>query len=518
MIWEERTVNVGNILRFNARNYPRKEALVSGEVRLTYEELNQRVNSLANGLLKLGIKRGDNAAIMLQNCSEYIEIYFALAKLGAVAVPLNFMYKGLGLKFLMDNADAKIVFVESRTRSEVEKIRGELTSVQPKGIIHLGEENPGEYISYEELCVSNERKEPDIPVDEDDDLLILYSSGTTGFPKGIVLTHRNRLTYYQWCGLQYGMRFQGVHLINTPLYHNMASFMSFSQFYTGGKVVVMRKFDARETLLTIEREKVTGMFMVPTQYNLIMELPDLHKFDVRSIKWFLTAGSPLSTKTKKFILDHFRCELYDMYGLTETGPFTNMNHHLEPEKVRCVGVPFFHMEMRVVDESGKDVPIGLVGEIVARGPLLLRTYYKNEKAYQEAMRGGWFYTGDLGRLDKEGYLYLVDRKKDMICSGGVNIYPSDIEAVLLSHPAVLESAVIGVPDPRWGEAVKAVVVLREEQVVSEEGLIQYCKANLAGYQVPKSIDFVLALPRNPSGKVLKRELRAPYWEGQEATI
>jgi fatty-acyl-CoA synthase/long-chain acyl-CoA synthetase len=314
------------------------------------------------------------------------------------------------------------------------------------------------------------------------------------------------------------MRFQDVHLINTPLYHNMACFLSFSQFYTGGRVVVMRKFDAGETLAIIERERVTGMFMVPTQYNLITELPDKQKYDVSSLKWFLSAGSPLSTSTKKFILEFFRCELYDMYGLTETGPFTNMNHHLEPEKVRCVGLPFFHMEMRVVDDQGKEVPTGEVGEIVARGPLLLRTYYKNQKAYQDAMRDGWFFTGDLGKVDEEGYLYLVDRKKDMICSGGVNIYPSDIEAILLSHPGILESAVIGVPDPKWGEAVKAVVVLREGQGASEKELIQYCSANLAGYQVPKSVEFVQSLPRNPSGKVLRKELRAPYWEGQEAKI
>jgi acyl-CoA synthetase (AMP-forming)/AMP-acid ligase II len=511
-------VNVGNILRFNRRNYPYKEALVRGGVRLTYRQLNDRVNSLANALSKLGVRKGHNVAIMLQNCSEYIEIYFALAKLGAVAVPLNFMYKGMGLKFLMDNAYVKMVFIEDRTKEEVEKIRGDLKTIQSLGSVFIGANTPAGYLCYEELATAHSKEEPDVTVGEDDDLLILYSSGTTGLPKGIVLTHKTRLTYYHWCGLQYGIRFQDVHLVNTPLYHNMASFLSFSQFYTGGKVVVMRKFDPGETLATIEREKVTGMFMVPTQYNLIMELPDKERYEVGSLKWLLSAGSPLLTSTKRFILNFFKCELYDMYGLTETGPFTNMNHHLEPAKVRCVGLPFFHMEMRVVDEQGKDLPYCEIGEIVARGPLLLRTYYKNEKAYKDAMRDGWFYTGDLGKVDQDGYLYLVDRKKDMICSGGVNIYPSDIEVILNSHPKILESAVIGVPDRKWGEAVKAVVVLREGKQMSKEEVIQYCKSNLAGYQVPKSVDFVLSLPRNPSGKVLKKELRAPYWEGQEGKI
>lgn len=511
-------MNVGNIIRFDARNYPQKEALVCGETRLTYAELNNRVNSLANGLLKFGVKKGDTVAIMLQNCSEYIEIYFALAKIGAVAVPLNFMYKGLGLKFLMDNADVKMLFLEEKTRGEIEKIRDNLSKAQPQGYIFVGSDTPLDYIPYEDLATGYSTEEPGILVDENDDLLILYSSGTTGLPKGIVLTHRTRLTYYHWCGLQYGMRFQDAHLINTPLYHNMACFLSISQFYTGGKVVIMRKFDARETLASIDLEKVTGIFMVPTQYNIIMELPDKERYDVSSLKWLLTAGAPLPTKTKKFILEFFKCELHDMYGLTETGPFTNMCHHLEPERVRCVGLPFFHMEMRVVDDRGNDLPTGEIGEIVARGPLLLRTYYKNEKAYNEAMRDGWFYTGDLGRVDEEGYLYLVDRKKDMICSGGVNIYPSDIEAILNAHPKILESAVVGVPDPKWGEALKAIITLREGRQMPEEEVIQYCKANLAGYQVPKSVDFVRSLPRNPSGKILKRELRAPYWEGQEAKI
>ena len=511
-------MNVGDIIRFDARNYPHKEAVLCGEKRLSYAELNNRVNSLVDGLLKLGVNKGDNVAIMLQNCSEYIEVYFALAKLGALAVPINFMYKGMGLKFLLDNSDAKVLFLEERTRSEVEKIRDELSKIKPQGYIFVGPDTPEDYISHEDLATGHSTEEPGIPVNEDDDLLILYSSGTTGLPKGIVLTHKTRLTYFHWCGLQYGIRFQDVHLINTPLYHNMACFLSFSQFYTGGKVVIMRKFDAQETLATIEREKVTGIFMVPTQYNVIMELPDKEKYDIGSLKWLLSAGSPLSTTTKNFIFDFFKCELYDMYGLTETGPFTNMNHHLDPERARSVGQPFFHMEMRVVDEKGNDVPIGEVGEIVSRGPLLLRTYYKNEKAYNEAIRDGWFYSGDLGKMDREGYLYLVDRKKDMICSGGVNIYPSDIETTLHSHQKILESAVIGVPDPKWGEALKAIIVLKWGQKISAKEVIQYCKDNLAGYQVPKSVDFVSSLPRNPSGKVLKKELRAPFWEGQETKI
>ncbi len=511
-------MNVGDTLRFGRRNFPNKEALVFGNNRLTYSQLNRRVNSLAHSLLKLGIKKGDKVAIMLQNCSEYIEIYYASAKIGAVAVPLNFMLKGKGLEFLVNNSDSVIIFLEEQTRCEIEAVRDKFFQILHDRYVFVGPQAPEGYRSYEELVAGDTDHEPDVRVDENDDIIILYSSGTTGLPKGIVLTHKTRLTYYNWCGLEYGMRFEDVHLVLTPLYHNVACFLSQTQFYTGGKVVVMRKFDPVETLKTIEQEKVTTTFMVPTQFNRILELNDKGMFEVSSIKSLVTGAAPLSTRTKELIIEMFKCDLHEMYGLTETGLITNMKPHDALRKVRCVGQPFFHMEMRVVDETGHDVAQGEVGEIVARGPLLLRTYYRNQKSYDDAYRDGWFSSGDLGRIDEEGFLYLVDRKKDMICSGGVNIYPMDIEEVLHSHPNILEAAVIGVPDSTWGESVLAVVVIKEGEEITEDEVIRYCKERLAAYQAPKAVKFIPALPRNPSGKTLKRELREPYWEGRDTRI
>jgi acyl-CoA synthetase (AMP-forming)/AMP-acid ligase II len=511
-------VNVGDCLRFDACNFPNKEALICGDKRLTYRRLNERVNSLANGLRKLGVKKGSKISIFLQNGTEYIEIYYALAKLGAVAVPLNFMLKGRGLEFLINGSDSRFSFVEEETRRELELVRDKLIHMNPDGYVFVGKKVPRGYVHYEELATTHATHEPGVEVREDDDIIILYSSGTTGLPKGIVLTHKTRLTYFQWCGLEYSMGFEDVHLIITPLYHNVACFLSQTQFYTGGKVVVLPRFDARETLATIEREKVTTAFMVPTQFNVILDMPDKDSFDVSSIKYLITGAAPLSTRTKEQIIDLFGCGLHEMYGLTETGLITNMKPKDALRKVRCVGQPFFHMELQVVDDKGRPVHEGEVGEIVGRGPLLLRTYYNNEEIYNTSMRDGWFYSGDLGRVDEEGFLYLVDRKKDMICSGGVNIYPMDIEEALHSHPKIRESAVIGVPHPKWGEAIKAIVVVKQGEALMEKEVIAHCRHHLGGYQVPKSVEFVAMLPRNPSGKVLKRELRAPYWEGLERNI
>lgn len=511
-------MNLGDILRFACRNFPLKECLVCDDKRYTYAQLNERVNRLADSLTKIGLGKGDNAAIMLHNCPEYVEIYFALAKIGAVAVPLNFMFKGKGLEYLVNNSEAQIIFLEEATRDQVEHVRSRLISIRSGGFITLGSTAPRGYKSYEGLIAAGAPKEPEVAVGEEDDVIILYTSGTTGLPKGIVLTHRNRLTYCQWCGLEYGMLFDGVHLVTTPMYHNVACFLSQTQFFTGGKVVIMPKFDAADCARLIASEGVTSTFMVPTQLNLLLQWSAAAHPNLSTMRTLITGAAPLATRTKEEIINLLKCDLQEMYGLTETGLITNMKSKDALRKVRCVGQPFFHMEMRVADEHGKEVPQGEVGEIIARGPLLLRTYYKNEKAYHDAMRDGWFFSGDLGRVDEEGFLYLVDRKKDMICSGGVNIYPTDIEEILHSHPKIHESAAIGVPDETWGESVLAMVVLRPGQSMTEEEVIRYCKDNMASYQAPKSVKFIEALPRNPSGKVLKRELREPFWRGREAKI
>ena len=511
-------MNVGDSLKLHAKNTPQKVAMVYGDERITYKQFNDRANSLAHGLMQMGIKKTDKVATLLHNCPQYLEIYYALAKIGAIAVPVNYMLHGRDLQFIVDQSDSMAFILETEFTDRVDEVKGELKKIAPQNYIYLGEDIPEGAKAYEELAAGFPTLEPEVEVTEEDDMVILYSSGTTGLPKGIVLTHRCRILYFLTYSADYGIRYRDVNLCSTPLYHNAALFFSMMQLYMGGTTVIMRSFEPQEALRLIEKERITNAIFVPTQYNVMLQHPDIDKYDYSSLRILVTGAAPLTSRTKNGILERFKCELFELYGLTETGLITQLRPEDQLRKIRCVGQTFINMEMRVVDDKGNDVPTGEVGEIVARGPTLLREYYNNPEITEKSYRDGWFLTGDMGRLDEEGYLYLVDRKKDMIISGGVNIFPQDIEDVLYSHPAVLEASVIGVPHEKWGEAVKAVVVLKKGQTASEQEIIKHCRGQLAGYQTPKSAEFVDQLPRNPSGKVLKRELRQRYWEDEEASI
>jgi len=376
-------------------------------------------------------------------------------------------------------------------------------------------EIPG-YVSYERIMETYSGENPGVEILPQDLAKIAYSSGTTGRPKGVIHTHDFQYSFAVNHALNWRVGFESTVCTSTPLYHTGGVMLTYPALLVGGTVVLMEKFDAKEWLELVQKEKVTHAFLVPTQFIIIMQLPEFSSDDIRSLEIIITAAAPITQKTKEEILANFRCQVAELYGLTE-GIATILRPMDQLRKLGSVGKATLGGEIRVVDNDMKDVARGEIGEIIGLNPEM-KGYYKNPELTAQTFVNGWVRTGDLGKLDEDGYLYLVGRKKDMIISGGVNIYPEDIEQVMARHPKVLEVSVFGIPHEKWGETPRAAVILKEGLDCSEEELLEWTNAKLARYQRISGVDFVKDMPRTPAGKVQKVKLRAPYWEGWERDI
>ena len=505
-------------LRHHVSVRPEKIAVVYEGRSYTFKEVYEDACRIAASLQERGIGQGDNVGIYLRNCAVYISIYYALSMAGAVAVPLNYMLRSEQLGASLQSTDCKFLFTDLPLYEHVRELGPSFAGAVPVGLVDGGPEGSAERVSdWLNLWVSCQ--EPAVKVSIHDPMMILFSSGTTSAPQGIVLSHLNRVLYFFALGMECGIRYNEVNLCTTPLYHNGAVFFVFNNLYFGSTTAIHRKFDVSSTVSDIERYRVTNAFLVPTQMQQLVQSDERVSFDLTSFRVIATADAPLSSTTKEAVLECFPgIELNELYGLTETGAITNLRPDDQFRKVRCAGKAFINMEFRIVDENARDVPAGDVGEIIARGPTLFEGYYEDEEATRAVLRNGWFHTGDLGKVDEEGYLYIVDRLKDMIISGGVNIYPEGIENVIYGLPEVSDVAVIGVPDDKWGEAVHAVVVRRVGRGLSAERVIERCLEKLPAYQVPRTVEFRNEVPRNPSGKLLKRVLREEFWAGRGTRV
>lgn len=486
---------------------PDKVAMVYEDKTVTFRQLYEMACRIAQALTDQGIGPGDHVGIFLRNHWSYIPIYYALSMSGVVAVPVNYMLRSEQLAALLDLTECKFLFTEMSQHDEVQKLsRTEI----PLCFVDDGPEGEGHRLA-DWLKPESPSREPVVNVAINDPMMILFSSGTTDLPKGIVLSHLNRVLYFFQLGMEYGIRYSEVNLCTTPLYHNAAIFFAFNNLYFGSTTVVHRKFDVERTFRDIEHYRVTNAFFVPTQLHQLTQSDARASRDLSSLRVIVSGAAPLATTTKEAIFECFPgIELHELYGLTETGLITNLRPEDQLRKNRCAGQAFLNMQFRVVDEDAKDVQAGEVGEIVTRGPTLFDGYCGNEQATTAAWKNGWFHTGDLGKTDDEGFLYIVDRLKDMILSGGVNVYPKDIEDVIYTLEEVKDVAVIGIPDDKWGEVIHAIVVCRDDAVLTEDDVISACRAKLAGFQIPRSVEFRSQLPRNPSGKLLKRVLRAEF--------
>lgn len=505
-------------LRHHASTRPDKVAMVYEDRHYTFRQVYHDACRIAAGLGDSGIGPGDKVGIFMRNHWSYIPLYYALSMMGAVAVPVNYMLRAGQAGALLTLTECKFLFTEMEQFEEVAALDPDGAGTIPLCFVDDG---PGDGSMRLEEWLQPDRpcREPDVAVSPDDPMMVLFSSGTTDLPKGIILSHLNRVLYFFELGMEYGIRYNDVNYCSTPLYHNAAIFFAFNNLYFGSTAVIERKFKATRTFHNIDKYRVTNAFFVPTQLHRLIQSEDRAQFDLSSLRVIVSGAAPLATATKEAIFECFPgIELHELYGLTETGLITNLRPEDQMRKVRCAGQAFINMQFRVVDPDGDDAASGEVGEIITRGPTLFDGYYGNEAATRKAWRNGWLHTGDLGKIDEEGFLYIVDRLKDMILSGGVNVYPKDIEDAIYTLAEVRDVAVIGVPDKDWGERVHAIVVCREGEALGEEAVLAVCTEKLARYQVPRSVEFRSELPRNPSGKLLKRVLREEFWRDEQAQV
>ncbi|MEW6270462.1 MAG: long-chain-fatty-acid--CoA ligase [Thermodesulfobacteriota bacterium] len=511
---------------FHVRETPEAELALDGTRRVTYGEASERVNRLANALLAAGLRRGDRFAYLAKNGVEYAIMYFAASKAGVVPVPLNYRLAPPEWSYIVNDAQARLLFARGEYAAAIDPVRGELATVE-RCIALEAPDAPRGWDDYEAFLGAAAATPPDLRVESGDDVYQMYTSGTTGRPKGAVLTHGAVMAQLSQASFALDSSPGERALIVAPMYHAAAAIMTFSTVWYGGSLFIQEDFHPGAVVQAMSEQRIGRALLVPAmiQACLVM-VPDVAQRRYPQLRYIVYGASPISEATLRRAMEVFRCEFLQGYGMTETTAAVTYllpsDHRRaldgEPDLLLSAGRAMVGTEVRVVDAEDRPVPPGAVGEVVARGPQLMRGYWNLPDASREALRGGWMHTGDAGRMDERGYLYISDRVKDMIVSGGENVYPREVEEVLYQHPAIADVAVIGVPDEKWGEAVKAIVVLREGITVEAVEIVEFCRGRLAGYKRPQSVDFVDVLPRNPSGKVLKRELREPYWQGRTRRV
>jgi acyl-CoA synthetase (AMP-forming)/AMP-acid ligase II len=503
------------------------EVFVYGEKRITFSQFNRRINSLIAALYSLGLKKGDGIGVLSWNCLEYTDIYGAAMKGGFVASPFNPRMQIDELDYIINYSETRVLFVGPEFTAIADQLKPRL-----KHVMHyISLEGKAEdMLCHDDLLNQFSQDEPDIIVDENDPFVIFYTSGTTGVPRGAVYTHYRKLEEARTKILQAGIQPENIHVMILPLFHigGWSHFWAF--FYVGATNIIMpqRSFDPRATLQTLQDEKATDIHIVPTHLVGMLALPDIDRYDLSRVKQIWYAASPMPLELLRKGIDRFGPIFGQGYGQSESGPdiaiLSTQWHDVldkssdEQRVLASCGQPCIWVHARIVDEQGNDAEPHTVGEIIVESKSIMVGYWHMEEETARTLINGWIHTGDMGYYDEKGFIYIVDRKKDVIITGGENVYPREVEEVLYRHPAILEVAVVAAPDDVWVERVHAEIVLKEGQQATADEIVSFCKSNLARYKAPRSVTFVPTLPKNPQGKILKREIRDKYWQGHVRKI
>ena len=530
-----RRMCVGDLLRRSVQKFAKKEALVysyKGTIttRLTFEEMNQKVNRFANALTELGIKKGDRVAIISHNCPQYAIYLYALAKTGAWVTPLNFTLRGKEITELINHAQPVTFIVEDELADNVTKLQQDMPSVKHYIMINLAgkKQLPERWLDFNQLCSEKySDDEPYFEVNGDDVMTLMYTSGTEAMPKGVMNTHANWHSTIASSVIDLHFLAEDTIIISIPLYHVAGVNLLIGSLSGGTRVIMHHEPSPAEILQLVQNEKVTFLVYPPTVFTNILKLPipNIEEFmrkSFSSVRIAILFGAPIAGASMRRLVEILP-NVYWMnyYGQSELTPLGTILQH--PDVLRKfkeseerfggaepIGPPHTMVEMKVVDENVNEVPPGTVGEMVARSPSVMLGYYKEPKKTREIFKGGWLHTGDLAIMDEEHYFYFVDRKKDVVKSGGENVSTVEVESLIFDHPKVADATIVGLPHPRWIEAVTAFVVPKPGESITEEEIIQFCKQNLAGYKMPKKVVVLNEIPKNPSGKVLKKDIRNQF--------
>jgi long-chain acyl-CoA synthetase len=494
-------LNLASTITESAAREPAAVAIRLGALELTYAELDERSARLAALLREKGLQQGDRVGVMLPNVLEFPIAYYGVLRAGGVVVPMNVLLKRREIAFYLEDSGAKLLLAWHGFGDDASDGAAdagvELVEVEPE--------------SFAELLGNHEPDTELAATEEGDTAVILYTSGTTGKPKGAELTHFNlhrnaAIASETTCEVKRG----DVVLGSLPLFHSFGQTVSMNaSLRVGATLTLLPKFDPGEALEIMQRDDVTHFYGVPTMYGALLHHPGREDFDTSSLRICITGGASMPVEVLHGFEEAFGCELLEGYGLSETSPVASSTHPGRERKPGSIGTPLREVEMKVVDEDDNEVPQGEVGEIVIRGHNVMKGYWQRPEATEEAMRGGWFHSGDIGRVDEDGYFFIVDRKKDLIIRGGYNVYPREVEEVLYEHPKIREAAVLGVPHDQWGEEIGAAIVLHEGEELSPEEVSGYVKDRIAAYKYPRLVWFINDLPKGPTGKILKREIEAP---------